>query len=324
MDDAAEETTSPHVVRRALNRIEDLYLAVLRAALLLLATLLIAAAIVLTVLSLYRLSKTPDSVHEKPAVVAASELVGAAASKQQDAQSGQDPQAAQRHGYASFVARYARLFRTQFETFRHEDDKPLQQQQFDDSYVGTQERLNATKVGRVNYDSDVTDLHQLFSVMQSAASLPQTQAKLQAYKQAKKVQVCRKVEKTRTELATGWDRYSTTCSTWYMEPMGCSTVRSVEIPYTAQECRMQYPEGVESYGQIFRRYQDTFFKRLGELRRDNALEAEQKRDAISAGNAKGRGGLWTALEIGGGFLLLMFLFLLIAIERHQRRLSRTE
>jgi hypothetical protein len=33
-------------------------------------------------------------------------------------------------------------------------------------------------------------------------------------------------------------------------------------------------------------------------------------------NVLGKLSLWTALQILGGFLLLMFLFLLIAIERH--------
>jgi hypothetical protein len=40
-----------------------------------------------------------------------------------------------------------------------------------------------------------------------------------------------------------------------------------------------------------------------------------------AGIANGHLSLVTALQIAGGFLVLMFFFLLIAIERHQRRIA---
>jgi hypothetical protein len=323
VDDNEEEPPRRARLRLLLERVEEVYLAALRAALLLIATILVAAAVALFAVSIYRLSRSPSSVHESPASVTAAEIVGDSASNGVANQPAEDPQASQRRGYAAFVNRYFNLFRTQFEPFRHTDDRALDRQQFDDSYVGTQERLNATKSGKIDYQTDISDLAQLFNVMRSAAGLEQTRARLSAYKAAQKAQVCRNVDKTRTEVRTGWDRYSTTCSTWYMEPLGCSTIKTVDVPYTARECRMQYPSGVETYGTIFRNYQDEFFRRLGEKKRENAEDAEQKREAISTGNIKGRLGLWTVLEIGGGFLILTFLFLLIAIERHQRKLARS-
>jgi hypothetical protein len=82
---------------------------------------------------------------------------------------------------------------------------------------------------------------------------------------------------------------------------------------------MQFPEGTRSHSQLFRSYQDRYFQLLGERRAQNATEAEAARLGIIEGIAKGKLGLRTALAIAAAFLVLMFFFLLIAIERHQRR-----
>jgi hypothetical protein len=161
--------------------------------------------------------------------------------------------------------------------------------------------------------------------MGEAAGLPATQKRLARYKAAKKVQVCRSVERTRTTTQRGWDRFSTSCPNWYYDPIGCPVTREVETPYTARECTMKYPEGTQSHIQLFRAYQDRFYTLLARRRSENAAEAQARRMGIVEGIAKGRLDLWTALKIAIGFLLLMFFFLLIAIERHQRRMvARSE
>ena len=87
---------------------------------------------------------------------------------------------------------------------------------------------------------------------------------------------------------------------------------------------MEYPEGTQSHSQIFRAFQDRFFTLLNQRREDNRAKAAQERSDIQLGNVMGALSLWDALKILGGFLLLMFFFLLIAIERHQRRISKLE
>jgi type VI protein secretion system component VasF len=68
-------------------------------------------------------------------------------------------------------------------------------------------------------------------------------------------------------------------------------------------------------------FQDRFYKLLQKRRDANRAEAENERASIAAGIVDGKLTLWTALQILAGFIVLMFFFLLIAIERHQRRLA---
>jgi hypothetical protein len=326
MEETAEATRPPLRLRAGafLDRAETAYLRILRAAILLIATLLIGYALILSAISLYRVAQSPSSVKEKEAIVAPQEL--AAAEAKPDAQAtaakggpAYDP--AQRRAYDAFLARYYSLFRTRFEPFRQKEDKQLTRAEFDDNFVGTRARLEAASKHRIDFASDIADLQSLLGVMTQAAGLPEAQRKLTGYKAANKVRVCRAVERTRTTEEHGWDRYSTSCSTWYYEPIGCAVTRHVETPYTARECAMKFPEGTQSHSQLFRAYQDRFYALLSERRSRNAAEAEAKRLGIIEGIAKGKLDLWRALSIAAAFLLLMFFFLLIAIERHQRRLS---
>lgn len=148
-----------------------------------------------------------------------------------------------------------------------------------------------------------------------------TRQRLQRYKAARKVRVGRRVQRTRTEYRQGWNRYSMDCPDWYYPPYGCSERRAVQVPYTETVYSMQYPEGTQSHSQIFRAFQDRFFTLLNQRRHDSRLKAEMERNDIVLGNIEGRLSLWDALKILGAFLLLMFFFLLIAIERHQRRIA---
>ena len=111
------------------------------------------------------------------------------------------------------------------------------------------------------------------------------------------------------------------CPDWYQDPMGCTVTRTVEIPYTETVKSMEFPKGTQSHTQIFRAFQDRYFSLLTERRERVAREAQAERESIIEGNATGWISLKTALSVVGGFLVLMFFFLLIAIERHQRRLS---
>lgn len=324
-----EKAERPPLRARAtalLDRAESTYLKLLRAIILVIATLLVGYALILAATSLYRIAQSPDSVKEAEAVVTPADLTAAEGSPATAVATKEEPvyDRGQRLAYDQLLTRYYQLFRTRFEPSRQKDDKQLSRAEFDDNFVGTRARLRAAAAGDLNFASDIADLQALLRTMGEAAVLPETQRKLTGYKAAKKVQVCRNVERTRTTTQRGWDRFSMTCPNWYSEPVGCAVTRQVQTPYTARECTMKFPEGTQSHTQLFRAYQDRFYRLLAERRRTNAAEAEAKRIGIVQGVAQGKLDLWRALAIAAAFLLLMFFFLLIAIERHQRRLARVE
>ncbi|HEY0148913.1 MAG TPA: hypothetical protein VGB70_07895 [Allosphingosinicella sp.] len=321
--DAPQQAAFGERFGAALDRAERVYLKVLRAALLIIATGLLVYAAWLGAWSLYKMSRSPASVVEQPAVVAPDELTDAEMPVRVDAPAaseGPKVDPAQQRYYADFAKRYFGLFRTRFEPFRQAEDKQLTRDQFDDAFLKTGDRLQASAKGELNFAADKADLETLLAVMTEAAGKPATQERLQRYKAAKKVTVARKVQRTRTETREGWDPYGYSCFNWY-ENGGCPTTRTVEVPYTDVVRTSQFPEGTQTHTQIFRAFQDRFFSLLQERRTKNAAEAAAKREEIGFGKIMGKLTLWTALQILAGFLVLMFFFLLIAIERHQRRLA---
>ncbi|HEY5722336.1 MAG TPA: hypothetical protein VIT45_08435 [Allosphingosinicella sp.] len=324
--EAVVETKGPAFRERfssALDRAERVYLKVLRAALLVIATCLLLYAAWLGVWSLWKIAQSPNSVVEQPATVAADELTDAEMPTRNSAAPPEGPKidAAKQRYYADFVKRYYALYRRRFEPFRQKEDKLLSRDQFDDSFVESNERLQAAAKGDINFEEEKADLETLLTVMTEAAAKPQTQQRLSKYRSAKKVRVDKKVQRSRTEFRSGWNRNSMSCSDWYIAPYGCPERRSVQIPYTETVHSMEFPKGTQSHTQIFRAFQDRFFSLLHDRREANRMNAENQRDEISLGNALGKVTLWTVLQILAGFLVLMFFFLLIAIERHQRRMA---
>ena len=309
-------------IASVLDRAESAYLKILRAAILVIATGLVLYAAVLASFSAYKVLRSPSSVHEEVATVAANELVSAEApvTPAQPGAGGTHANAAQRRGYEQFLNGYYQLYRARFEPFRQSEDHPLGRAEFDDRFVGVQTRLGAVAQGEVNYETDIADLQTLLRTMTEAATLPTTQQRLDRYKAARKVQSCQNVERTRPTVTVGWDSLSMSCPNWYING-GCAVSRTVQTPYTARECSMRFPEGTQSHLQIFRAYQDRYFSLLSDRRTENTARAQASRQEIVAGNVAGKLNLWTSLMILIGFLVLMFFFLLIAIERHQRHLA---
>lgn len=320
-DNVLEGMSAKQRLAAAFNRLEAVYLKALRVAILILATLLIAGAVAVGVYSLYKISRSPDAVKEAPAIVEAAEIVNAQQVLPQQVENTGTPQVDPRYRayYNDFIARYHRLFRNRFEPFRQPTDKQLSQTEFGDSYVRPSDRIEAIQQGNLDFETDKNDLEGMLRVMTAAAEHPTTQDRLKRYMNARKVRTCRTVQRTRLVSQQGWDRYSSACQGWYLEPIGCAVTRQVEQPYSAQECSMQFPPDTQSHAQIFRAFQDEYLALLSQRRAANAAEAEARRNEIVAGKEEGAGQLLTVLQILGAFLLLMFFFLLIAIERHLRR-----
>ena len=311
-----------------MDKAERFYLRILRALILIIATLLLAYAGWLAASSLYKISQSPDSVLEKDASVSADELTNAqmptaaGAGSKRNGEGRASP--IYRNYYQSFVDRYYRLYRAKFEPYRKQEDKQLSRTEFDGAFLNSAAREQAIRKGELNFEDDRADLDTLLTVMSAAADKERTVARLNRYRNAKKVAVSEKIQKTRTTYQEGWDRTSTACSNWYETPVGCSATQTIEIPYTETVTKMQYPAGTQSQTQIFRAFQDRYFQLLQERRDSNAIEAQQARKTIVAGIEQGHLSLMIALQILGGFLVLMFFFLLIAIERHQRKLAASQ
>ena len=305
----------------ALDRAEGFYLRVLRAVILVIATLLLVYAAWLAISSLYRISRSPDSVVEAQATVSPDELTDAempAPSTPTGVTGKPATNSAYQQNYVNFADRYYALYRNNFEPYRQAQDKQLTRAEFDGAFLNTAARLEAVSKGDVNFEDDRADLETLLNVMAEAASKPATIERLRRYKSARKVPVSRHVERSRVSYQVGWDSSSTACPDWYNSPIGCSVRRPVESTYTETVNTMEFPKGTQSHTQIFKAFQDRFFMLLQDRRETNASKAERERQGILAGITYGHLSLYIALQILGGFLILMFFFLLIAIERHQR------
>jgi preprotein translocase subunit SecG len=309
----------------AFNRAERIYLKILRAMILVIATALIGLTLWLTVLSLYKLSRSPNSVEQEVATVRADELVNSQGSDSTPAviEKPGKPTASpeQRAFYREFIDRYYQLFRARFERFRQAEDKQLSRDEFDDSFIMSEQRLERVVTGELDFTQDRDDLRNLLLVMTSAADNQTTRERLQGYQRAKKMPVQATVQRTRTEYRRGWDSSSTACSDWYYSPVGCPVQRAIQVPYTESVTSMEFPKGTKSHTALFRAFQDRYFELLTQRRDMNASKANAERQKILAGKVEGSGGLMMALQIFGAFLAVMFFFLLIAIERHQRRIS---
>lgn len=306
------------------DKAEAIYLRILRAAILIIATFLLGYAAWMAVQSAYKMSKSPDSVQVEVARVDADEVTNAEMPATDRTSTGDGKVAfnpIHQGFYADFVTRYYHLFKTSFEPFRQAEDKSLTQEEFDDAFLNTSDRLNAVTTGQRNFDRDKEDLQTLLAVMTDAAQKPLTQKRLREYQSAKKVAVQTKVQRTRTVQRQGWDSLSTNCDNWYSTPMGCAVTRTVEVPYTETVTNMEFPAGTQTHFQIFRAFQDRYVALLDERRRASEARAESERQSIINGISEGRFSLLRALQMVGGFLVLMFFFLLIAIERHQRKIS---
>ena len=143
---------------------------------------------------------------------------------------------------------------------------------------------------------------------------------LQAYKGAKKVRVCRDVTRERPRTVDGWDSYSTDCPGWYYSPIGCPATRTVQEPYTVKVCEMQFPADISAPHEAMGESIQQFLK-TAETRADQArFDAQDREAAINSRKVSGRGNLFDGGRLFLGFLGLMFLYLLVVMERHHRAL----
>ena len=316
------EIYTPNIRRATItDRIESIYLSALRVTLLTVATILLVGAVIWAVASVTKIIKSPTSVAEKSSIVTSSEVVNQVSQSSED-KTEKAGEISDLHEktlyYDNFVKRYFSLFHLKYQPYSRSDDKQLTTGEFDDLTINSSTRLDLIRKGQLDFVSDKKDLETFLPVVSEASSSPVTNDRLKKYLSATKRPVATQVLRFRTESRRGWNAFSQSCASWYESPIGCAVTRRVEVPYNEPVTVMRYPEGLASPSEILKTYQDKYFAMLAERRRVNSEEVTSERQEIITGQAAGWSGLSRSIMVLGGFLLLMFFFLLVAIERHLR------
>ncbi|PWG02611.1 hypothetical protein [Sphingosinicella humi] len=297
-----------------LNKLERIYLGVIRAIALVAATLLVVYAAWLAISGVYKASLDVETVKEVPASVSPEEVtkIDTTRPANSDAAENSDPFADEKRYYADFTKRYLALFSSKFEAFKRPEDKRLDAEAFDARYVNSSERLESIRDGSLDYAVDKADLESWLDTLTTVASSKSTVDRLKAYQSAKMTKVSRTIKGTREQ------RYCSYYAYYFDE---CLTYDTRTVPFTRTVDETKLPDGVMSHTDLLGAYQDRYFDLLLERRRANAGSANMQRAEIAADNQDGSTRLWMAVRVVGVFVVLMFLFLLIALERHQRRIS---
>lgn len=312
-DDWAEDVSRSERFREILGRTEKVYLEVLRAAALIVATLILGWIVWLLLSSAYRIAQDPESVEVEPVSLTAEEVIdidmGEAAASERDADS-EDPNVS---AFDTFAEQYHRLFKEKFEKYRQKDDNELSAEQFADRYLSDFYEGEESGLG-LGFGSPVlqSDYDGLLAMMREASNLPENIKRLETYRDTPKVRREEQVRRTRRE------RYCT----YYSDYFGrCYGYDYRTVPYTDTVVRMESPDGILDHGQLFGAYQDNYLTKLNARRDANSSAADSERAERRQANAEGWLGLGNALWFAGLFMALMFFFLLIAIERHQRQIA---
>ena len=157
---------------------------------------------------------------------------------------------------------------------------------------------------------------QALAAVTAAMKDPAVVSQLTDYKAAQKTaQSC----STTYQRRTGWDPYSTACYNWYEYPQGCNVTRSVPV----ERCVPAYPQGIVSPRVAFGRADQEFFRLWTQQTAQVRAEAQASRDGREATRAQIGPNLLLAVKILSAFLIVMFFFLVVAIERHLRAAAPT-
>lgn len=143
---------------------------------------------------------------------------------------------------------------------------------------------------------------------------------LVAYRDAKKVNVCTTETRMRERVVEAWDRYATWCEGWYISPTGCATTRVVSEPYEERVCEMKFPDDLDAPAELFAVSIERYAE-VAEMDLQSAqIDAEEKTAENHARKIKGQENIGMSGQLFMGFLAVMFLYLFIAMERHNRNL----
>jgi hypothetical protein len=306
----------------AADRLEAVYLAALRIMVLVIATLALLVAIWMAADGVRSLL-TSTEVKAKPVSVSATEVLQANRDKQAvvDSASGSEdtvPKSVRDHHTAfmkgPFEA-YYRLYVPTAYSYKKPEDKVLDRAEFAqllgydlDTFAWSDDPTVKRFAEDAAYAEAIT-----LAAKQATADAGYRQL-LAGYKAAQKTaQACR----TEYERRRGWDSNSMVCDGWWQSPIGCPVIRQVPV----QRCEPAYPDNIVSPTKAFAEF-DRGYRELWKRRTDEAAaERSSKIEKRYALKASGVPKLSKAMILLAGFLGIMFLFLVIAVERHVRRIK---
>lgn len=300
-----------------LDRIERAYLASLRVAILGVATLCLIGAFFFGVNAAWRLFVSTEVVEESVQVTGAqvaAELRKATPERDRSGESDTIP-ASVRQAHATWVRdifpKYYAVYHSSAQAYNKPEDEILSAQQLIEALGYDINALfeDSPKASAFVFNAEYQS--QAISALTAAMRDPAVVAQLSEYKAAEKTaQSCSTTYQSRTV----WDPYSTACYGWYEYPQGCQVQRSVPV----ERCIPAYPDGIVSPRVAFGRADEEFFRLWAQQTDQMAAEAQAARDEREATRAQIGPNLLLALQVLGAFLVVMFFFLMVAIERHLR------
>jgi hypothetical protein len=305
------------------DRLETIYLAVLRIMVLVIATLALIVAIWIAGDGLRSLL-TSTKVEAEPVTVSAAEVLQASRDKRAvaaaaagDAAAPAVPKAvSDRH--AAFMkttfGTYHRLYAQTSSTYRKPEDKALTPTELAERLgYDLQSYADGEDMTVKLFVEDEAYSGALLAAAQQVVADAGYRAKLAKYKAAQKTaKACR----TEQRRQAGWDSSSTRCDGWWQSPIGCPVIREVPV----EVCEPAYPDNIISPDTAFVEF-DLGFRDLWVGKAEDAEAARAAKEGERrALKASGTPKLTQALILLGGFLAIMFLFIVIAVERHLRRI----
>lgn len=159
------------------------------------------------------------------------------------------------------------------------------------------------------------------NAVESAAKTVDFKKVLSAYKAAKEVKVCRDELQTRPRTYRAWDSFSTSCSDWYESPIGCSVTRTENEPFVTSVCKMKFPDNLDAPSVEFAEAIDRYAHSASAAVDRAQIDADEATARQKGRKLNGQANIIDSGKLFMGFLAVMFLYLLIAMERHHRNLK---
>lgn len=302
--------------RLQLDKIERAYLLALRIGVLAIATICLTCAAFFALDAVWRMFVSTDvpvaaTVVEPAEVSAAMRDFAAASGSESDSEAPQIPEyVRQRH--AAFMrqvfASYHRIYAAAAERYNKDEDEVLSPEQLADR-LGYSLEIYAAGESPITraFVEEAAFQEQIQAAATAAMAEPASVSLLSQYRDAQRVERCHTRNVRRTVRQT--------CGYYYT--YDCSYTETVPV----RECEMVYPDGIVSPLAAFTQSDQAF----GELWAAETIRHEQEASATIAARHATRSQigpkLILALQVVGSFLVIMFFFLMIAVERHLRKLA---
>lgn len=301
------------------DRVERLYLGVLRIFILAAATLCLGAAALVAIDGIRSMLTSTEITTAKTAVSAEDVLAAQASAAILDRSMSDEAVKAARKPYVdyynSFFNQYHAVYAGLARTYNKPEDKVLNRDELINAIgYDFSAMVDAAIEDPLLLDARRSQDAALIAALRSAAGNPKLTGILSKYKAAQKTaQACRTTYQSRR----GWDSRSTACEEWYMRPVGCPIIRQVPV----RKCEAAYPDNIRSPLAAIAEFDKRFRELWAERTEENAAEANARLAEKESLKASGPTKLISAAYVFAAFLGVMFFFLMIAIERHLRRIS---